>query len=328
VNAEPQIWVVRAGVGGRFAQDFEREGMVAVGWGVIGDASGKTKDELERAIATAIPDGNAVSGANQVFRFVNQIQPGDLIITPDGATRELLLGQIRGPYRYLNEGVGRDEYRHAHDVTWQGRRSRDLLPQRVLYSLGSVLTVFKPQGREHLLALFSGEALEEQIDEDEDLEGSEDLVADLEARSAELVEAAIARLDGYETQALVAGVLRAMGFHTVVSMAGTDQGVDIVASRDPLGLEQRVIVQVKARPNARTGAPELVQLAGNVSPGERGMFVSTGGFTREAEGHPAARAIARVDGQRLRELFVDFYDQLDSDTKALVPLRRLYFPAD
>lgn len=87
-------------------------------------------------------------------------------------------------------------------------------------------------------------------------------------------------------------------------------------------------MQVKARPNSRSGAPEVIQLAGNVSTGEKGIFVSTGGFTKEAETHPAAHAIARVDGLRLRELVVEYYDRLESDVKALLPLRRLYFPSD
>ena len=42
---------------------------------------------------------------------------------------------------------------------------------------------------------------------------------------------------------------------------------------------------------------------------------------------PAAHAIARVDGQALRDLIVEYYERLDSDSKALIPLRRLYFPS-
>ena len=329
--SDSAIWVVRAGVGGRFSQDFEREGVVAIGGGGTGDVGGKSRDEVRALILANIPDSNADSWSNQLHRFSSAVKVGDRVIAPDGSTRELLLGVIEGPYEYLAVGVGRSENRHAHRVKWQGRQSRDVLPQRVLYSLGSVLTVFQPNGREHLLALFRGEALPaESTDgsDEEEVPGGqgENLLEDLQARSAELVDAAIARLDAYETQALVAGVLRAMGFHTVESPPGADQGVDIIASRDPLGLEQRVKVQVKARPNSRSGAPELVQLAGNVGVGDRGMFVSTGGFTREAEAHPASQSISRVDGQRLRELVLSYYEELDGETRALVPLKRLYFP--
>jgi restriction system protein len=320
------IWVVRAGEGGRYSQDFEQRGAAAIGGGALGDVTGRSRADLIHAVEERGLETNALTWASQLFRFANDIKVGDLVITPDGPTRELLLGHVTQPYEFLSEGVGRDEYRHAVRVAWQGRKSRDLLPQRVLYSLGSVLTVFQPKGREHLLALFKGEVLEGDESLEGVEEGAEDFLGDLQARSAELVDAAIAKLDAYEAQSLVAGLLRAMDYHTTESPPGADQGVDIVASRDPLGLELRVKVQVKARPNTRSGAPELVQLAGNVSPGERGMFVSTGGFTREAEAHPAAQAISRVDGQRLRELVLSYYERLDGDTRALVPLRRLYFP--
>lgn len=146
------------------------------------------------------------------------------------------------------------------------------------------------------------------------------------AEDGEFVDAAIAQLDAFEAQSLVAGLLRAMDYHTTESPPGADQGVDIVASRDPLGLEQRVKVQVKARPNTRSGAPELVQLAGNVSPGERSMFVSTGASPVRPKHIQQRRAISRVDGQRLRELVLSYYDRLDGETRALLPLRRLYFP--
>jgi len=330
MDSARKIWVVRAGTGGRYSQEYEHAGAVAIGWGQIGDASSKTREELRALIEERIPETNALSSSGQVFRFVNEIQIGDIMITPDGSTRELLLGEVVGPYEFTTEGVGHETYRHTHRVRWQGRKSRDLLPQRVLYSLGSVLTVFQPRGRQELLALYEGEtAIPDSLGEDDvEVAAGEDLVADLQARSGELVDAAIARLDAYDTQNLVAGLLKAMGYHTVVSPPGADQGIDIVASRDPLGLEGRVKVQVKARPNSRSGAPEVVQLAGNVSTGERGMFVSTGGFTREAETHPAAHAIARVDGQALRGLVIEYYERLDSDTKALLPLRRMYFPDD
>jgi len=310
-----------------YAQDFQRAGVVAVGGGEIGSVEGVARNEIRQRLEKR--DAESAPWGNQLYRFANEIKTGDLVITPDGSTRQLLLGDVTGDYEFLTEGVGGEQFRHAHQVHWQGRQSRDVLDRRVLYSLGSILTIFKPKGRDQLLAMFRGESIEPHQDAEagEETE-AENLLADLQARSAELIDAAVAGLDAYETQSLVAGLLRAMGYHTTESPPGADQGVDIIASRDPLGLGQRVKVQVKARPNTRSGAPDVVQLAGNVSAGERGMFVSTGGFTREAESHPAAQAISRVDGQRLRELLLSYYDSLDSDTQALLPLRRLYFPAD
>jgi hypothetical protein len=42
-------------------------------------------------------------------------------------------------------------------VKWRARRSRDELPKTVLYSLGSLLAVFKPSGHDNILALLKDE---------------------------------------------------------------------------------------------------------------------------------------------------------------------------
>ncbi len=123
------------------------------------------------------------------------------------------------------------------------RRSRDELPKKALYSLGSLLTVFKPAGYDHLVALLQGKPSPSTVvsqSASDSPEMGEDLFADLQARSEELIRSKLAELDGYEMQDLVASILRAMGYHTRVSPPGADGGADIVASRDPLGVEQPV----------------------------------------------------------------------------------------
>jgi restriction system protein len=192
-----------------------------------------------------------------------------------------------------------------------------------------VLTVFQPSGREHLLAFLRGDEPGEvaPVLEQADEAADDDLFADLEARSDELIQQQIAFLDGYETQRLFAGVLRAMGYHTRVALEGPDGGIDIVASRDPLAVEPPIIkVQVKARPNTKTGPGDVRQLSGVLHEGERGIFVATGGFTKDAEAGAMMGRVQLIDIDRLQELLVEYYDRLDQDTKSLVPLRRLYFP--
>lgn len=330
--ADAAIWVVRAGNKGRYASEFEASGVVAIGSHPIGNLSGLSQQDVAEKLGSLSPGdsaGTVASRAGQLYRFVNEIRVGDLVITPDGSTRELSFGQVLGPYEYRATPLFSD-FTHYRHVRWLARRSRDLLPKRVLYSLGSLSTVFKPKGREELLALLQQEEIppESALGEEPEIE-EDNLIADLLSRSEELVWSKLAGLDGYQTQDVVAGLLRAMGYsYVVVSSPGADQGVDINAARDPLGLEQRVKVQVKARPNTKSSAPELVQLAGNLGQGERGIFVSTGGFTREAESHHAARDFRKIDGGELQRLLVEYYERLDEDTKALVPLRRLYFPAD
>ncbi len=83
-------------------------------------------------------------------------------------------------------------------------------------------------------------------------------------------------------QDLVAGILRAMGYKTLVSPAGADRGKDIIASPDGFGFEPpRIVVEVKHR-NARMGSSEIRSFLGGRHKDDRGLYVSTGGFTKEA----------------------------------------------
>lgn len=324
------FWVVRAGDQGKYIGDFEAGGFVAIGF-KAGDITGLTRAEIRKHLENINPGKKErVAGdAGMLFRFANELGVGDIVVTPDGATRELLFGEVAGPYEY-REQAPVAEFHQVRRVTWLARHSRDLLPRRVLYSLGSVLTIFKPGGQEYLQALLDGTPIA-QVDDGAVADESEvpeaDLVADLQSRSEELIRARLAELDGYEMQDVVAGILRAMGYHTRVSPPGADRGVDIIASRDPLGVERAVKVQVKARPTTRSSPSEVRELAGILAPDERGIFVSSGGFTKDALADPSSSRIAFVDGERLQELLVEYYDRLSQDVQTLVPLRRLYFPA-
>jgi len=196
-----------------------------------------------------------------------------------------------------------------------------------LYSLGAISTIFKPSGQEYLEALMQGTPVRDTPSHDEDGgDSGDDLFADIQSRSEELIRSKLSELDGYEMQDLVASILRAMGYHTKVSLPGADGGVDIIASRDPLGVEQPAKVQVKARPTTKAGASDVRELAGVLGQGEKGIFVSSGGFTKEAMVDSATSRVVLIDGERLQSLLVDYYNRLDQDSKSLVPLRRLYFP--
>ena len=43
---KPQVWVVRAGKGGRNAADFEQAGLIAIGFNEVGDPRGLERDTL------------------------------------------------------------------------------------------------------------------------------------------------------------------------------------------------------------------------------------------------------------------------------------------
>lgn len=152
---EGAVWMVRAGRGGVYAPQFINRSAAIVGWGETGDLS----DLPREAIADRVKQAFAADGARQrgqasntLYHLIHTMQEGDLVVTPEPATRTLLLGRVSGPYRYLDEPIG-PTYSHAREVRWFARPSRDELSYGARNSLGSLLTFSRPGHRGELLRL-------------------------------------------------------------------------------------------------------------------------------------------------------------------------------
>jgi len=143
------------------------------------------------------------------------------------------------------------------------------------------------------------------------------------------IEEHLERMNPYDFQELVAGMLRGMGYHVAwVSPPGPDKGIDVIAHTDPLGIQgPRIKVQVKRRGDKTTidGVRSLLALLGE---GDVGLFVSMGGFTRDAEDEARRqekRRIMLVDLKRLFDLWVEHYDKIPEVQRRLLPIRPVYF---
>jgi restriction system protein len=154
---------------------------------------------------------------------------------------------------------------------------------------------------------------------------------DAEEQARELIEDRILALSPYEMQDLVAAVLRAMGYRTRVSPPGSDRGVDVLASPDGLGLQEpRIKVEVKHRPKSAMGSGEIRSFIGSLRTGDRGLYVSTGAFSKEAK-YEAERSnvpVTLLDLRDLAQLVTDNYENFDQKGRALLPLVRIYRPAE
>ncbi|MBK9751377.1 MAG: restriction endonuclease [Chloroflexi bacterium] len=110
-------------------------------------------------------------------------------------------------------------------------------------------------------------------------------------------------------------------------MPGRDRGIDIVAYPDALGLgSPRIKAQVKHRKDAASG-PEMRSFLGALR-GDRGLYISTSGYTNEAriEADHASTTVSLLDRDDFIRIFLEHYDNLESEYKALVPLRRIWIP--
>ena len=333
-----KMWMIR-GEGGRLYDDFRERKVAAIGWGQLAPKAkpGMTRKELTAIYQQIEPNvklGTAISGASQVWRFINEIQEGDWVVTYSPANRTYLVGKVTDQYQYRPEWT-EDDMPLIRPVQWQSTEvERDMLSVRSKNTLGVTLTVFllPDNVMQELLSdakAPSGMRPSPIIVDTEELEPEADPLAGLENLAIERIKDLISRLDWEEMQDLVAGLLRAMGYKTQVSPAGPDRGKDIIASPDGFGFENpRIIVEVKHR-KGQMGTQQIRSFLGGRHKDDRGLYVSTGGFSKEAY-YEAERANVPLTLWTLDNLvraLVENYEQTDSETKRLVPLKRTYLPA-
>lgn len=145
------------------------------------------------------------------------------------------------------------------------------------------------------------------------------------------IEQYLRGMNPYDFQDLVASLLRAMGYHVSwVAPPGKDGGIDVLACADPLGTRPpRIKVQVKRQAQSVTvdGLRSFMALLGE---DDVGLFVATGGFTKDAEEEARTqekRKVTLVDLERLFDLWVEHYDRLDDAARRRLPLRPIHFLA-
>ena len=269
-------------------------------------------------------------------KFLFDFKLGDQVITYNPGERVYHVGTIAGEYTYrpdLDLVAPDAKHCQVRPVTWTGKVNRDDLSVGARNTLGAIMTIFliNDEVRAEIDALLSGAPLVVASsvvpDQPENLEEVRMSVAE---NSHEFIKDKLLRLGWDEMQDLVAGILRGMGYKTRVAPRGPDRGRDIIASPDGLGLESpRIIVEVKHRKNEQIGSNQMRSFIGGLRAADRGLYVSTGGFAKEAK-YEADRAqvpVTLLNLDDVAQLLVDNYESVDTDTRALIPLVRLYWPA-
>ncbi|MBB4842470.1 restriction system protein [Paucibacter oligotrophus] len=329
------MWMVRAGEAGWRFDEFERESIVSIGWDEMGDLTAlQGRDAFMRQVEISYPKAKPStypSSAGQVFRFVREIKVGDSVLTYSPPQRSYLVGVVEGAYEYAPTASA--EQPNQRKVRWIGRVMRDNLSVATRNSLGAISTLFMVpvEAAAEIERLLSGAAqavvstpaapdAEDQVD---------DLYKDIQGKAFEFIKDKVSQLDWEDMQELVAGLLRAMGYKTRISPSGSDRGKDIVASPDGLGFEDpRIVVEVKHR-TAAMGSQEIRSFLGGRHDNDKGLYVSTGGFTKDAryEAERARIPVTLMDLDDLVKALLEQYERMDIDMQRLIPMRKLYWPA-
>lgn len=332
---ERSMWMIRAGEGGFRFEDFKAQSSVSIGWHEVGDLSAcNSREDFLTAVKSAYPQmrkGQIPNAAGQLFRYVREIEIDDAVITYSSAERTYLIGAVTGVYSFKPEF---GENPNVRAVRWMGQVSRDALSVGARNSLGSTLTLFKISedvAAEIMSLLTLGTSITESPQRKEDIpdiEQVEDLFRDQQLKSFEFIKDRVNSLAWDEMQELVAGLLRAMGYKTRISPSGSDRGKDIIASPDGLGFEDpRIVVEVKHR-NVAMGSQEIRGFLGGRHDNDKGLYVSTGGFSREAryEAERGRIPVTLMDLDDLVKALLEHYENMDVEMQRLVPLRKLYWP--
>lgn len=326
------MWMVRAGRGGRWIEDFLERSVVGLGWHAAGDSTRfSSKEQIFDSMRSAYPDmseGTAASGASQLWRFMQELNVGDDVVTYDADARAYHLGRITGEARYRALDI--EDLTLSRFVEWHSKSvSRDALSIDARNRLGSVLTLFKVPAdvADELRSPADPYITSEISDEGEDdvVDPFSNLFEDATLRIADR----ISEMSWEDMERLVAALLRAMGYKTDMTARGSDRGSDIFASPDGFGFEQpRIVVEVKHRKDTKITAEQLRGFLGGRHKDDRGLYVSTGGFSKDAR-YEADRASIPLKLMTLDDLaraVVENYAGFDSEGRSILPLRELYWP--
>ena len=338
-EASMAAWVVRGGSRGEREPEALDNGIITIGFRLMGDLSGVSgREGFTEFLRNIRPDDSPHQVRNagrQAWFFVELIQPGDLAVMPRKGTGFVAVGTFLGDYLYRSDA---GDFAHGRRVSWINTEvRRDELGDDLKRSLSADSTVYRPRAEgseERLRALAEGSgsngtsvATGNLI---QDVESTEDEPAlDIGEYALGQVREYVERnFHGHALGDLVAAVLKAEGYRVTVSPPGPDGGVDILAGKGPLGFDSpRICVQVKSGRQV-SGVNVLRELQGVMQTfqADHGLLVSWGGFARPAEQEAKAMHFnVRLWGaDQLLEAVLENYELLSADVKAELPLKRFW----
>lgn len=317
-------WMIRAGTDNELIPSWLREGIVSIGWADLGDpALYPTKESLFVKADRVYLDNKPLtrhSWVNQIWRFYQEIEVGDRVVSYSKEHREYIIGTIKSEatYRYTDD----NSYPNERQVTWESTRiSRHNLTQAAKNSLSSVLTVFRIDawGQELDNALHGTIASTLHNPEHEDIDV---LLQELQTQAQAMIEDKIDALNPWDMQDLIDGLLHALGYLTKVA----DEGINLLAFKDELGFEKPIIKVAIHHRTQVTGSEEIRHLLGAHPLEANSLIVSTGGFTTSALRIAQQNNVKAIDLEQLGQLIVQTYEKLPNTTRALLPLRAFYLP--
>ena len=302
------VFVIRAEFG-RYTDTFQKEGYVGIGW-YHNNPEGwdlADKDFLKLRYKELYPDDPYMrmnQNVGQVFRFVNELKVGDLVLSPFMDNR-LLVGKITSDLYFENDSTSPYPWRKR--VDWfKDTIDRHVLSVPLQNTLRSSLTCFKVSSSQEILIELG--LAEKAI--------GESLITDGTGGSNyELIRKRFLELDATEFEYLVSYLLRTLGFEPTQEIGKVgDGGIDFEGILDVSGVASvNLQVQVKRYDRGAIGEKDIRNFRGALKKDYQGCFITLSTFNKKAVNSAMDKEreqIQLIDGTRFTEIFIEQYDKI------------------
>lgn len=339
------LWLNRSGRHCEHETKFLDEGRIYLTWGKLDRDLDQlaSRDELMAVLEEVYPKasmGRRRQNSGQIWAFAKRMAKGDWVCMPS-KRKTIHVGEITSDYTH--DPKADDPYFHYRTVNWlETDIPRTNFDQDLLHSLGAFSTICQikrndAEARIRAMKTNNWKSVGISVKPDSSHKDDDDIVTDEQSTADfdleqiardQIARTIYAQYKGHGLESLVEAILKAQGFTTYHTDKGADDGIDILAAPDTLGFGQpRICVQVKSQ-DSPLERPVLDQLVGTMQHvgADRGLLVCWGGFKPTIK-RELPRLFFKVrlwDQNDLIDQFLAFYDKLDEDLRAEIPLKRVW----
>ena len=306
-----KVFVLRADYG-RYTDTFKNNNYIGIGWfeeinplQINWDLT--DKDFLKERYRNKYPDDANMrvnQNVGQIFRFVNDMNIGDIVISPYN-TNDLLIGKISSELYIENDNTS--PYPWRKKVDWlKDDINRHTFSNPLQNTLRSSLTCYEVKQRDEIFETLGFDVPKSKIQKE----------IKFDSKSVyELIRQKFLELDATEFELLVSYLLRTLGFEPTQEIGKVgDGGIDFEGVLDVNGIASvNLQVQVKRYDNSSIGEKEIRSFRGALKQDYQGCFITLSKFQKkaiESSSKEGYKGIQLIDGNKFIELFIQQYEEI------------------
>ena len=329
--AEKTIWGIHAGSQGEADDLFIKKKVIAIGWRHVGDLSKyKDREAYKDTLHKTYKDMSVEALRNTAvifYRFVYEMQIGDLVIYPSKPSKQIYIGEVRSEYKYRPDS--HEEFINHHNVEWKANYPRTRFTQDALYEIGSALSLFQVKNyADEFLAALEGRPESKESALEEEAKEVATIAESVETQTKDFVLKQLYKnYKGEALEVLIVHLLEKMGYHARQAPKN-NPSVDIIAHKDEFGFEAPLVkCQVKSEEGTINLDP-VEKLCSRVKPSEYGLFITLSSYNDKACRYAESQHNLRlIDGYELVDIILEHYDELDTKYKNTIPLNKVFLPS-